>query len=140
MPINKDNINEANVSKIELNKKVNVSGGFSMRRVGLALGLSAMIAVPGFALAGPAADDDASYQLSYSSAELRSVESVKALHLKIRRVALDYCPDYAVTKNLSERASCIKDVESDLVSQVDNALLTRIHSGDSGMSIASANR
>lgn len=128
------------INKEMLNNKPNASSGLSLRRLGLALGVSAMVAAPGFALAGPASSDGPSYQLNYSAAELQSAESVKALHLRIRRVALAYCPDYSVTKNLSERASCIKDVESDLVSQVDHPLLTRIHSGDTEMSIASTRR
>ncbi len=123
-----------------INKKANATLGLSMRRVGLALGMSALVAAPGLALAGSANSDEASYQLSYNSAELKSAGSVKALHRKIRRIALDYCPDYGVTKNLSERASCIKDVESDLVSQVNHPLLTRIHSGDAAVSIASTTR
>lgn len=127
------------IYKDEINKKANATRGFSLRRVGLVLGMSAMVAVPSVALAG-SATSASSYQLNYNVVELKSAASVKALHVKIRRVARDYCPDYSVNKNLRERTNCIRDVESDLVSQVDHPLLTRIHSGDAAISIASTRR
>lgn len=140
MSSNRMSSNTMPSNKATFNKKANATLSFSMRRVGLVLGVSALVAAPGFALAGSTNSDVASYQLSYNAAELKSAESVKALHTKIRRIALDYCPDYSVTRNLSERASCINDVESDLVSQVNHPLLTRIHSGDAAVSIASTAR
>lgn len=125
------------------NQNLKDGGRLSFGGIGLALGMSAMVAVPGLALAAPVSGDAAantSYQLSYSPSELKSAESVRALHLRIRRIALAHCPDYSVTRGLNERASCIKDVESDLVSQVDNPLLTKIHTGDATLSIASTSR
>lgn len=124
-----------------LNKKTSVPRKLSVGRVGLALGLSAIAAIPGMAVvANSHAAAQASYQLSYNTNELKSVGSVNALHLRIRRAARDYCPNYAVTKNLHERASCIKNVEADLVSQVDHPLLSRVHWGDAALAIASTSR
>jgi UrcA family protein len=124
------------------NKNLNVLGKLSsnqwLGRIGVAVGMSAMVAVPGLALAAPTIDSTAgsSYQLRYSTAELRSVESTKALHQRIRRVARAFCPDYSVTKDMRDRVSCVKDVESDLVSKVNHPRLTKIHTGDARMTIA----
>lgn len=125
------------------NKNLNVfdklSSNQRLVRFGVAVGMSVMVAAPGLALAAPSIGSTASYQLSYSANDLRSVASTKALHKRIRRIARAYCPDYSVTRDLSERASCVEDVESDLVSQVNHPRLTKVHSGDAVMAIAGTN-
>ena len=130
-------MNNKNANLVETIPSAKATGA---RGLACGLALAAMVAVPGLAMAAGGASDSQSYQLSYNAAELKSMGSAKALHRRIRRVALAHCPDYGTTKDLRDRAACIKEVETDLVSKVNHPLLTQIHSGDSAMSIAAADR
>lgn len=123
-----------------LNKNMNVVKKLTMQSVGIAFGLSALVATPVVLAASGGTATPQHYQLSYKGSDLKSMQSVKALHKRIRRIAVSYCPDYGVTKDLSERASCIEDVEADLVSQVGHPLLTKVHRGDVAMTIAGTDR
>lgn len=110
---------------------------------GLALGLAALVALPGLASASgdrAGSGADQGYQLSYNVSELKSLGSAKTLHRRIRRVALAHCPNYGVTKDLRDRAACIEEVEADLVSKVNHPLLTQVHTGNSVMNVAGTDR
>ncbi len=68
------------------------------------------------------------------------MESIQSLHKEISKTAKTYCPSYTSIRSLADRRSCVTDVVSDLVDQVDSPLLTAYHRGETPNQVAQVSR
>lgn len=82
----------------------------------------------GVAFSGVAAANE--YAVSFSQDELVSYEGVGQVHARIVETAKDYCPTYAEVRSVSTVRACVNDVVADLVSKVNDPLMTAYHNGD----------
>ena len=86
--------------------------------------------------AATAMADDYEFVLSYTEADFDSVESVKALHRRIRSVARDHCPTYGVTHNLRDAQDCVNDLVTNAIESIDRPVLSAFLEGGEELRIA----
>ena len=87
-------------------------------------------------VAATASADDSRYVLSYTKADFDSVESVKALHRRIRTLATNHCPTYALTRDLRGTRDCVNDVMADLIDSINHPALSAYVEGADELRIA----
>ncbi len=87
-------------------------------------------------VAATASADDSQYVLSYTEADFESVDSVKALHRRIRSLATNHCPRYARSRDLRGTSDCVKDVVTDLIDSIDHPVLSAYLEGEDELRIA----
>ncbi len=88
------------------------------------------------AVASAQSSDQAAYSFSYTAAELRSADSIRSLHQRIRRVARENCPSYGVSRELKAGAQCRAEIAATLVNRIGNPALTALHAGSSVRTVA----
>ena len=87
-------------------------------------------------VAATASAEDSQIRLSYTQADFESVESVKALHRRIRALARDFCPRYARIRDLRTTVDCVNGTAQDLIDAVDHPVLTAYTAGEDEVRIA----
>jgi UrcA family protein len=101
----------------------------SMSRYASAVVVATLMA---FAVGAHASDE---YVLTYSAKDFQSVDSVKSLYQRIRRLARSHCPDYFRTRDLAGSNDCVNDVVSDLIANIDHPALSAYESGTGDESV-----
>ena len=97
--------------------------------------LKTVVVVAGMAFA-TSAFTGSEYGVSINPSDLGSAQGVSDVHSRIVAEARAYCPNYREAGSLRNVRACIKDVTDDLVSKIDNPMLTSYHHGDTGVAIA----
>jgi len=110
--------------------------GNAIMKKPIATSFAAFVLTGSLAFATTSWADEKQTVMTYSAADFESVETVKDLYQRVRKIARRHCPSYSRTRNLQGTNACVDEVVDELISRVDHPALTAYRGGEEQVRIA----